>query len=460
MRIIHTSDWHLGQFFYGKSRAAEHQAFMLWLLEQINQYQVDALIIAGDIFDTGTPPSYARALYNQFIVQIQQTGCQLIILGGNHDSVSTLNESKNLLACLNTTVIPGALEQINEHVFPLHDRQGHIGAILCGLPFLRPRDLILSESGESGTDKQRKLAEAISDLYQECFERANELNRTLADPVAIVATGHLTTVGAKTSESEREIYIGSLEAFNAAHFPAADYIALGHIHRPQVVAKSAHIRYSGSPIALSFDELSADNHANKSVFLVEFEQAKLASVTPLAVPMFQTMQVIKGDLQSIDQQLAVFAPQSALGVNTWLSIEVSGQDYLSDLQSRIADMTQGKAIEVLQLKRARSQRQQQINQLDNETLSELSVAEVFARRLAQEQFDSEDQQALLGRIKQRFSQVVAEVESELSPQHIAASHVLQESTHTDVKQSPQQDKGHCPEPQVSVSPAIKEGPQS
>tara|TARA_R110002033_G_scaffold60881_3_gene111246 strand:+ start:6392 stop:7735 length:1344 start_codon:yes stop_codon:yes gene_type:complete len=427
MRIIHTSDWHLGQYFYGKSRAAEHQAFMAWLLEQIDLHQVDALIVAGDIFDTGTPPSYARALYNQFIVQIQQTGCQLILLGGNHDSVSTLNESKNLLACLNTVVIPGALERVEEHVFTLNNRMGEVGAILCALPFLRPRDVVLSESGESSIDKQRKLGDAISELYQSCFEQAKLVNTRLATPVPIIATGHLTTVGASTSESVRDIYIGSLDAFNAALFPAADYIALGHIHRPQVVAKSAHIRYSGSPIALSFDELSSDNTPNKSVFLVEFSHAALSQVTPLLVPIFQPMQVLKGDLDSIEQQISAFAVQADATSMTWLSIEVSQQDYLSDLQSRIADMTQGQAVEVLQLKRARSQRQQHIKQLDNETLSELSVDEVFARRLAQETFDSELQQAQLGRIKQRFSQVVAEVESERHTQETAASHVLQET---------------------------------
>jgi exonuclease SbcD len=427
MRIIHTSDWHLGQYFYGKSRAAEHQAFMTWLLEQISLHQVDAIIVAGDIFDTGTPPSYARALYNQFIVQIQQTGCQLILLGGNHDSVSTLNESKHLLACLNTIVIPGALERFEEHVFALKTRQGEIGAILCGLPFLRPRDVVLSESGESSMDKQRKLGDAISALYQRCFEQAKQLNSTFTTPVPIVATGHLTTVGASTSESVRDIYIGSLDAFNAALFPAADYIALGHIHRPQVVAKSAHIRYSGSPIALSFDELSTNNTSNKSVFLVEFTDAQLSLVTPLMVPIFQPMQVLKGDLDSIEQQINAFSSQTAATKTTWLSIEVSQQDYLSDLQSRIADMTQDKAVEVLQLKRARSQRQQHIKKLDNETLSELSVEEVFARRLAQEQFDSDPQQAQLGRIKQRFSQIVAEVESERNTQETAASHVLQET---------------------------------
>jgi exonuclease SbcD len=428
MRIIHTSDWHLGQYFYGKSRAAEHQAFMQWLLEQINIHQVDALIVAGDIFDTGTPPSYARTLYNQFIVQIQQTGCQLILLGGNHDSVSTLNESKNLLACLNTVVIPGAFEHVEEHVFTLKNCQGEVGAILCGLPFLRPRDVVLSESGESSIDKQRKLGDAISELYQRCFEQAEQLNNTFTTPVPIIATGHLTTVGASTSESVRDIYIGSLDAFNAALFPAADYIALGHIHRPQVVAKSEHIRYSGSPIALSFDELAADNATNKSVFLVEFSDAKLSQITALMVPVFQPMQVLKGDLDSIEKQISAFALQAESANTTWLSIEVSQQDYLSDLQSRIANMTQDKAVEVLQLKRARSQRQQHIKQLDNETLSELSVDEVFGRRLSQEEFESESQQAQLGRIKQRFNQVYVEVESERNSQETAASHVLQETS--------------------------------
>jgi exonuclease SbcD len=195
-----------------------------------------------------------------------------------------------------------------------------------------------------------------------------------------------------------------------------------------VVAKSEHIRYSGSPIALSFDELAADNATNKSVFLVEFSDAKLSQITALMVPVFQPMQVLKGDLDSIEKQISAFALQAESAKTTWLSIEVSQQDYLSDLQSRIADMTQDKAVEVLQLKRARSQRQQHIKQLDNETLSELSVDEVFGRRLSQEEFESESQQAQLGRIKQRFNQVYAEVESERNSQETAASHVLQETS--------------------------------
>ncbi|GHK53849.1 hypothetical protein KPZU09_35850 [Klebsiella pneumoniae] len=98
MRLLHTSDWHLGQNFYSKSRAAEHDAFLTWLLDRAQEHEVDAIIVAGDIFDTGSPPSYARELYNRFVVQLQQTGCRLVVLAGNHDSVAMLNESRDILA--------------------------------------------------------------------------------------------------------------------------------------------------------------------------------------------------------------------------------------------------------------------------------------------------------------------------------------------------------------------------
>ncbi len=100
MRLLHTSDWHLGQNFYSKSRAAEHDAFLTWLLDRAQEHEVDAIIVAGDIFDTGSPPSYARELYNRFVVQLQQTGCRLVVLAGNHDSVAMLNESRDILAFL------------------------------------------------------------------------------------------------------------------------------------------------------------------------------------------------------------------------------------------------------------------------------------------------------------------------------------------------------------------------
>ena len=250
MRILHTSDWHLGQHFMGRSREAEHQGFLDWLVEQVQEQQVDALIIAGDIFDTGTPPSYARRLYSRFIVNLQNTPCQqLVVVGGNHDSVATLNESRELLACLNTFVVGGVSKDPREQLLVLKNSQGNPGAVICAIPFIRPRDVLESQAGESGESKQQALQQAIADHYQAIYAEAEIL---AGDRLPIIATGHLTTVGGQLTESVREIYIGTLSAFPVSGFPQAEYIALGHLHRPQIVAKQEHIRYSGSPIPLSF----------------------------------------------------------------------------------------------------------------------------------------------------------------------------------------------------------------
>jgi exonuclease SbcD len=376
MRLIHTSDWHLGQYFFTKSRAAEHQAFLNWLIEQIEQQQVDALIVAGDLFDTGSPPSYARELYNRFVVELQRTGCQLVVLGGNHDSVATLNESRELLSCLNTTVIASAQGAPEQQIVVLNRRDGQPGAVLCAIPFLRPRDLLTSRAGESGAQKQQALQEAIAEHYQTLYQAACERRDQLGLPLPIVATGHLTTVGVTTSDSVRDIYIGTLDAFPAQAFPPADYIALGHIHRAQNVAKSEHIRYSGSPIPLSFDELGKA----KSVFLVDFADGALQQVDALTIPQFQPMQLIKGDLAEIERQLQQFADYAG-ELPVWLDIEVATQDYLSDIQA--------------------------IAQQDKETLNELSVNEVFERRLAQEADMPEARQR---RMHQLFRQVVDAVQ--------------------------------------------------
>ncbi|EPJ9999061.1 exonuclease subunit SbcD [Proteus mirabilis] len=405
MRIIHTSDWHLGQYFFTKTRAQEHQQFLDWLLAQIREQQVDAVIVAGDIFDTGSPPSYARELYNRFVVAIRDTQCQLIILGGNHDSVATLNESKSLLACLNTTVIANVHTEPPQAPIILYQKNHTPGALLCAIPYLRPRDMINSKSGQSGADKQGALKEAIADYYQRQYQAALDLRKQLNVNIPIIATGHLTTIGASVSDSVREIYIGTLEAFNATLFPPFDYIALGHIHRPQRVNKSGHIRYSGSPIPLSFDESAQQ----KSVCLIDFEQDKLAEMTLLPIPEFQLLRTLSGSLQEIATQLEKLATQyNEMDTTIWLDIEVSTQDYLSDIQNRIQELTQSPLFEVIVLRRARKQHQA-LMQNEKETLTELTVYDVFERRLAQHQFETEEDKT---RLTTLFKQAVEMAEQE------------------------------------------------
>lgn len=405
MKILHTSDWHLGQSFFTKSRKDEHLSFINWLLDLVEAEQIDAVIVAGDVFDTGTPPSYARELYNQFVVDLQKLNCVLVVLGGNHDSVSTLNESRQILACLGTFVVASTGMAMDEQVLQIPSKESEIGAIICAVPFIRPRDVIQSHAGETGLEKRQALGDAIKQHYQLLFEMAQQQKRSQGLDVPIIATGHLTAMGVSQSESVRDIYIGTLDGFAADGFPPADYIALGHIHKPQVVAKSEHIRYSGSPIPLSFDELSTQ----KQVMLVEFEGAQRKSVVAVDVPFFQPMAVLKGDLAKLEQQLQQYSSHTDTKP-VWLCLEVETQDYLSDLQQRVQAMVDGLNVEVLQLRRARNAQRQLLAQQQKETLSELKPEEVFEKRLEMENFDGEEEQARLQRIRQRFGQILSEVQ--------------------------------------------------
>jgi exonuclease SbcD len=411
MKILHTSDWHLGQSFFTKSRKNEHAAFLKWLLQQVEAHQIDAVIVAGDVFDTGTPPSYARELYHAFIGELQGMQCTLVVLGGNHDSVSVLNESKALLKYLNSHVIASTYGDLSEQVITLNDRNGQPSAVLCAVPFIRPRDVLVSEAGQSATDKRQALGDAIKQHYGALYNEALSLRASIEEKQAeqgsknsaaipIIATGHLTALGVSQSESVRDIYIGTLEGFDAKGFPPADYIALGHIHRPQKVAKTEHIRYSGSPIPLSFDELNTQ----KQVVLVTFEsESTTPTISTLPVPRFQAMEVIKGDLKAIEAAInksdaitlasqtddAVSATDNAISPQdpVWLCIEVETEDYLTDLQQRIQGLLEGKNAEILQLKRKRKRTVNSLTEKQNVQLSELSVNDVFEARLALESIE-------------------------------------------------------------------------
>lgn len=389
MRLLHTSDWHLGQHFMGKTRQAEHQAFCAWLIEQVREHQVQVVLVAGDIFDTGSPPSYAREQYNHFVVALRDTGCQLVVLGGNHDSVAMLGESRTLLAQLGTRVIPGVGVQLQDQLLMLDGADGEPAALLCAIPFIRPRDVLRSEAGQSAADKQLSLQQAIHGHYQALFELALARRAELGGSVPIIATGHLTTVGASASESVREIYVGALEAFPTASFPAADYIALGHIHRPQKVGGLEHIRYSGSPIPLSFDEA----RQQKEVLLVEVDETGLREVSALPVPRFQVLQSLRGTLKTLPAALAEAAAEGSAERPVWLEVQVEGDDYLSDLQVRIAALCEGLPVEVLRIRRARGTAVASL-QSEQATLDELTPEQVFAQRVQQETLDEADVQRL------------------------------------------------------------------
>ncbi|CAB3797909.1 Nuclease SbcCD subunit D [Paraburkholderia caffeinitolerans] len=409
MRLLHTSDWHLGQNFMGKSRQAEHQQLIDWLIAQVDAHAVDAVLIAGDIFDTGTPPSYARELYSQLVVRLHAAGVALLLLGGNHDSVATLRESSALLEQLSARVVPAADAPANQvRVLPqrgVGSAGSTPGCVVCAVPFIRARDVMQSEYGQSAEQKQQSLQLAIQAYYQAVHAEAEstrqQLSAQLGRHVPLIATGHLTTVGASASESVREIYVGALDAFPTSAFPSVDYLALGHIHRPQKVGGLEHIRYSGSPIALSFDEAAQQ----KEVLLVDLGEAGLEAVTPVPVPVFQPLVALRGNLKSLPGAFAQVARVAHAASDAtperpvWLEVTVADDDYLVDLPARIQTMTEGLPLEVLRIRRERGNAVAQLSGDAGVTLDELDPLDVFERRLAHETLEDDVRTALTERYK-------------------------------------------------------------
>jgi exonuclease SbcD len=411
MRLLHTSDWHLGQNFMGKSRQAEHQALIDWLVTQIHEHAVDAVLIAGDVFDTGTPPSYARELYSQLVVRLHEAGVALLILGGNHDSVATLRESSALLERLSASVVPSADTPQNQvRTLPLRRTGGETtpGCVVCAIPFIRARDVMQSEFGQSAADKQQLLLRSIQTYYQAVFEAANahreKLSSELGRKLPLIATGHLTTVGASTTESVREIYVGSLDAFPTSAFPPVDYLALGHIHRAQKVGGLEHIRYSGSPIALSFDEAEQQ----KEMLLVDLDESGLNAVAPLLIPAFQPLIALRGNLKSLSEAFARIARDASPERPVWLEVTVAEDDYLADLPARIQALTEGLPLEVLRIRRERGSAAAQLSADSGVTLDELDPHDVFARRLEHEDMSDDLRQALT----ERYRVIVASAEED------------------------------------------------
>ena len=270
MKILHTSDWHLGRSLYGKKRYPEFSAFLDWLAQTIDESNVDILLVAGDVFDTSTPSNQAQALYYRFLCRIAASRCShVVVIAGNHDSPSFLNAPQALLRTLHVHVVGAMTESLADEVLVLQTSSqavpGNVDtAIVCAVPYLRDKDLRTVVPGETIDDKNRKLVAGLQRHYAEVVALAESKRADLyaaADAAApfmpIIAMGHLFTAGGQTIDGDgvRELYVGSLTHVGADIFPAAiDYLALGHLHVPQQVGGLAHLRYCGSPIPMGFGE--------------------------------------------------------------------------------------------------------------------------------------------------------------------------------------------------------------
>lgn len=378
MKILHTSDWHLGRTLYGRKRYEEFEAFLVWLADTIEQQHIDALLVAGDIFDTSTPSNRAQELYYRFLCRVAASSCRhVVVVAGNHDSPSFLNAPKTLLKALDVHVVGNAADSVDDEVLVLRNALNQPELIVCAVPYLRDRDIRRVEAGEQVEDKERKLLEGIRDHYASVAAVAQEMRLELDSQIPVVAMGHLFTAGGQTIDGDgvRELYVGSLAHVTAGIFPPSfDYVALGHLHVPQKVGGKESIRYSGSPLPMGFGE--AGQH--KSVCAVTFKAAA-PTVELVDVPVFQRLERVRGDWACISGRLLEL---SASASQAWLEIVYEGEALIADLRERIEAAVADTQIEVLRVKNSRVT-DRVLSQIDDEeTLDDLSANEVFERCLA------------------------------------------------------------------------------
>ena len=280
MRLLHTSDWHLGHTLHDQSREYEHECFLNWLLALIGEERADALLVSGDVFDTANPPAASQTAFYDFLAQARTRfpALDVIVIGGNHDSASRLDAPDAILSRLNVRVVGGFTRdgRPRELIFPLRGSDDAIAAWVAAVPFLRASDL--RRDGESRTLDD---AAAVSSLYASVLDEARA-RRTTGQ--ALIATGHCYMVGTCISElSERKILGGNQNALPESIFPSdVAYAALGHLHLAQTVGGREEVRYSGSPIPLAMSEIDYPHQ----VCVVDFDGERLASVRAVRVPRF------------------------------------------------------------------------------------------------------------------------------------------------------------------------------
>ncbi len=396
MKILHTSDWHLGRTLYAKKeRTEEHKAFLAWLLNTIETQQIDILLVAGDIFDTATPNSTSQKMYYDFLVNLKNTSCKnVIIVGGNHDSPSFLNAPKAVLAALNVCVIGNASEQIEEEIIVIKDANENPILIVCGVPFLRERDISRFAEGESYSDRSKRINENIKKHYKAIAQLAEQKRASLSVNIPIIATGHLSVAGGKRNEDDgvRDTYIGNIEAVGSDIFPDVfDYVALGHYHVPSAIKD--HIRYCGSPIPMGFGEANQ----TKSVYVLNFQFDQAKTIETIHIPVFQKLESIVGDKVLIDQRLQTLKQQNT---PVWVEIIYKGSEVFPDLYNWVNEQIKDTKIEVLKLVNRQFLNEVLSTKDTSQSLEELDTFEVFDKLLIKANIAEEQKEMLKASYKE------------------------------------------------------------
>ena len=330
-KILHTSDWHIGRKLKEHDRTREFQKFFDELLRIIHDENIDALLVAGDIFDNTTPTVQAQDMYYSLLSRLVSSPCRhIVIISGNHDSPSFLDAPADLLEHCRIHVVGQARQDPAEEVLPLSDSEGRTELIVCAVPFLRNRDVMRADISDSFSDIESAIKSGIVEHYRRVFERARELQGD--SDVPVIAMGHLFLQEgrARPDDGTRELYVGTAIRVDAGIFPEwLTYTALGHLHSPQTAGRD-NIRYSGSPIQMGFGEAGQ----NKAVYILDLEGRHLTGIREAQIPEYQRLERISGDIPSIISQLGELGGRNEA---MWVEVTHTGTEATGSLHKELSD---------------------------------------------------------------------------------------------------------------------------
>ncbi|WP_349921509.1 exonuclease SbcCD subunit D C-terminal domain-containing protein [Aeromonas veronii] len=406
MKILHTADWHLGHQLHGHERRFEHDAFLDWLADTIKTRQIDALLVAGDLFDTANPPASAWQQLYRFLARLRAElpHLNMVLIGGNHDSPSKLDAPHELLRAFDLHLVgsisrdaEGRLET-ERLLVPLQDKTGKVATWCAAVPFLRSSDLRV-ECLEEGQDR---LIEGVRQVYAAVLDAG----RARCEPgQGLIAMGHAYLAAGQLSElSERRVLGGNQHALPADIFALADYTALGHLHLAQSPAPGVH--YSGSPLPLSL----AEANYNHQVLEVTLEEGKLAGLERIPVP--RAVEMIRLPESALDEALDAIAalevPPLPAEAQPFLEVRLLLPKPEARIRERVLAAMAGKPVRLARIStRYQGSGQGLADGVSRRRLDEISPTEVF-RLCYQRQFEGEPSPELVS----SFEEILVQVKEE------------------------------------------------
>lgn len=344
MKILHTSDWHIGRKINDKNLNDTLELFFDWLITIINSENIDILIVAGDVFNNPFPSNSSLSLYYKTLYNLSKTNLRrTIIIGGNHDSNSTLNAPQALLNELKINVIGGMTETIQDAIIEIKNEQNEIDLVVCAIPYLREKDIRTSFSGNNFEQKLSEIQKGFENYYNEISQKVEVYKHK---NIPIIATGHLFVNDIdEMSNDEKELFIGGLQELSYKQLPQnIDYYAFGHIHRPLKIGKDNKARYCGSPIAMNFSE----NNYKHQVVKITFENNE-KNIDIIYTPKFRNLIQFEGSFNQIEKQIKNYKddyPQKA-----WCEIKIIEETKEPFLEQKIIELRENtQNIEIIEAK--------------------------------------------------------------------------------------------------------------